>query len=44
MAKDSEIKEKLREKQPLIMAGVIGISLLLAIVIIVSLLSLSFST
>lgn len=44
MAKDSEIREKLREMQPLIMASVIGITLLLAIVIIVSLLSLSFST
>lgn len=44
MAKDSEIREKLREMQPLIMASVIGITLLLAIVIIASLLSLSFST
>lgn len=44
MEKDSEIRERLREKSPLIMAIVIGVALLLAIVIIASLLKLSFST
>ena len=43
MRKDSEIREKLREKTPLIMAIVIGMALLLAIVIIASLLKLSLS-
>jgi hypothetical protein len=43
MGKASEIREKLREKTPLIMAIVIGMALLLAIVIIASLLKLSLS-
>lgn len=43
MRKASEIREKLREKTPLIMAIVIGMALLLAIVIIASLLKLSLS-
>ena len=44
MEKDSEIRERLREKTPLIMSIVIGIALVLAIVIIASLLKLSFLT
>ena len=44
MEKDSEIREKLREKAPLIMSITIGIALVLAIVIIASLLKLSFLT
>lgn len=44
MEKDSEIRQRIREKSPLIMAIVIGVALLLAIVIIASLLKLSFST
>ena len=44
MEKDSGLKERLREKTPLIMAVVLGIALLLAIVIIASLLKLSFAT
>lgn len=44
MEKESKIQERLREKSPLIMAIVIGVALLLAIVIIASLLKLSFST
>ncbi len=43
MEKDSEIRERLIEKSPLIMAIIIGVALLLAIVIIASLLKLSFS-
>lgn len=44
MEKDSEIRERLREKTPLIMSIVIGIALVLAIVIIASLINLSFLT
>lgn len=43
MVKGSGIRERLREKSPLIMAIVIGIALLLALVIIATLLKLSFS-
>lgn len=44
MEKDTEMGDKLKEKAPLIMAIVIGVALLLAIVIITSLLKLSFLT
>ena len=44
MEKDTDMRDKLTEKAPLIMTIVIGVALLLAIVIIASLLKLSFST
>lgn len=43
MGKGSNLKEWLKEKTPLTMWIVIGVALMLAIVIIVSLLKLSFS-
>lgn len=43
MEKDSEIRERMREKAPLIMGIVLGVALVLAIVVIVCLLKLSFT-